>query len=56
MDDEMQKLGVDEQLGDQERLEKQAAEGCPECGGRVERHGQVLICEQCGSRPFEKKR
>lgn len=50
----MDKYGVDEAV-DQEKLEKQASEGCPECGSPVERHGSTLLCPKCGSAPFEKK-
>jgi hypothetical protein len=46
----MEKYGVDEGA---ERLEKQAAEGCPECGRKAERHGRVLMCPEHGSAPFE---
>lgn len=49
----MEKLGVDEGV-DQERLEKQAASGCPECGQKVERHGKVLYCPTHGTEPFER--
>lgn len=27
---------------------------CPECGGQVERHGNVMLCKKCGSAPFER--
>lgn len=47
----MEKYGVDESLD--ENLEKQAAEGCPVCGKKPERHGKVLMCPQHGSEPFE---
>lgn len=49
----MEKYAVDESQGNQEQLEKKAAEGCPECGSKVERHGNVLMCPKCGSAPFE---
>lgn len=50
----MEKYGVDETKGqDQEKLEKQAAQGCPMCGGKVERHGSTLMCASCGTQPFE---
>jgi ribosomal protein S27AE len=49
----MEKYGVDEQVKDQEALEKKAAQGCPNCGGPVTRHGSILICAKCGSQPFE---
>lgn len=49
----MDKLGVQEDV-DQESLEKQASEGCPNCGGKVEKHGSVLTCKNCGTAPWEK--
>lgn len=48
----MEKFGVDEGV-DQERLEKQAGQGCPKCGRTPTRHGSLLICPGCGSEPFE---
>jgi uncharacterized Zn finger protein (UPF0148 family) len=51
----VEKLGVDETL-DGEELEKQAAQGCPECGQKLTRHGHVLICPTHGSEPFEKNK
>lgn len=48
----MEKLGVDESGSDQE---KTAAEGCPKCGSKVEKHGNVLACPVHGTEPFEKK-
>lgn len=53
-DTTMEKYGVDENKN-QENLEKIATEGCPQCGGKVERHGQVVLCRACGSQPFEEK-
>lgn len=53
-EDQMDKFAVVEDI-DQEKLEKQAAQGCPECGSKVERHGTTLICPKCGSAPFEGK-
>lgn len=50
----MDKFGVDEST-DQEKLEKAAAAGCPKCGKIPERHGNVLMCPEHGSEPFEKK-
>jgi ribosomal protein S27AE len=52
MGDDMEKYGVDETI-DQEKLEKSASEGCPKCGGKVTRHGAILICKNCGTEPFE---
>ncbi len=46
----MEKFGVDEGTED---LEKRAQQGCPKCGGKVERKGPLLFCERCGSEPFE---
>ena len=48
----MEKYAVDESV-DQETLEKVAADGCPECGAKCERHGNTLICPRHGSAPFE---
>ena len=47
----MEKYGVDETVD--ERLEKQAAQGCPACGKKPVRHGRVLMCPEHGSEPFE---
>ena len=50
----MSKFGVDETSNvDQERLEKMAASGCPECGSKVTKHGNTLLCPNHGSAPFE---
>lgn len=49
----MEKYAVDESRN-QVDLEKVAAQGCPECGAKVERHGNVLMCPKHGSKPFEK--
>lgn len=49
----MDKFGVDEGAQDQEKLEKQAAQGCPECGSKLIKHGSVLLCPNHGSSPFE---
>lgn len=51
----MEKYAVDETT-EQVDLEKRAAQGCPECGSKLERHGNVLICPKHGSAPFEKKK
>lgn len=51
-DNEMTKYGVDEGT-DQEALEKKAAGGCPKCGAKPTRHGNVLACPNCGTEPFE---
>lgn len=48
----MEKFGVDEAHADNEKV---AADGCPECGAKVERHGNVLACPTHGTEPFEKK-
>ncbi len=49
----MEKLGVEEQK-DTDKLEKAASEGCPRCGRKIERHGEVWMCPQCGTEPFER--
>lgn len=52
----MEKYGVDEGV-DQEKLEKQAAHGCPKCGSdKVTLHGTVLVCPNCGTEPFEENK
>lgn len=51
----MMKFGVDEGT-DQENLEKKAAEGCPLCGKKPIRHGNVLMCPDHGSEPWEQKK
>lgn len=54
----MDKYGVDESAETPDSLEKTAKESgtCPKCNGRIERHGQVYICPNCGSEPFEDKK
>lgn len=54
-EDEMEKFGVDETVP-QEQLEKAAAEGCPMCGRKPVKHGNVLLCPEHGSEPFEKEK
>jgi nucleoid DNA-binding protein/ribosomal protein S27AE len=46
----MEKYGVDESGSEQE---KKAQAGCPNCGSKVEKHGNVLVCPKCGTAPFE---
>lgn len=54
LEDNMDKYGVDTTTGkDDAQLEKQASEGCPECGKELQKHGSVLICPVHGSAPFE---
>ncbi len=48
------KLGVDESM-DEQVMEKAASEGCPKCGAKVVREGQLLVCPNCGTEPFERK-
>lgn len=51
----MEKYGVDESA-DQDKLEKQASNGCPVCGRTdLKRHGAVLMCPEHGTEPFERK-
>lgn len=50
----MEKYGVDESTKGRD-LEKEASKGCPKCGStQVKRHGNTLICPNCGTEPFEK--
>lgn len=52
----MDKYGVDENVNS-ESLEKQAAAGCPICGRKdLQRHGNVLMCPEHGTEPFEAER
>jgi hypothetical protein len=51
----MEKYAVDETV-EQNAMEKAATQGCPECGAKCERHGNLLFCPTHGSAPFEKKR
>lgn len=50
----MDKFGVDEGT-DNEKLEKAAADGCPQCGAKCTKHGSTMVCPKCGTEPFEKK-
>lgn len=50
----MDKYAVDETVN-QQAMEKAAAQGCPNCGAKCERHGNTLICPNCGTAPFEKQ-
>jgi len=50
----LEKYGVNEGV-DQEKLEKQASAGCPNCGRKdLAKHGSVIVCPSCGTAPFEK--
>ncbi len=51
----MHKYAVDEGQ-DNETLEKAASHGCPQCGATIERHGDVAVCPNCGTKPFERKK
>ncbi|MCI0563295.1 MAG: hypothetical protein MN733_32865 [Nitrososphaera sp.] len=51
----MNKYGVSESV-ERERLAKLAQSGCPNCGGKVRREGDLLFCEKCGTEPFEGER
>ncbi len=55
VDEGMDKYAVDES-GDKDVLEKAASDGCPDCGAAIQKHGNVAICPNCGTRPFEKKK
>lgn len=48
----LEKYGVDENVNGED-LEKKAAEGCPKCGAKPTRHGNLLMCPTHGSEPFE---
>jgi len=54
-DEGMEKLGVEED----DDLKKEARAGedvrCPTCGKKVASHGNVHVCDEHGTEPFEKK-
>lgn len=61
-EDPMEKYGVDESKKDEDKTEKTAEATtpmvdmrCPKCGAELAKHGNVNICPNCGSEPFEKK-
>jgi len=49
----MYKYAVDQDV-DQEAFEKAASDGCPECGAKVIRSGNILRCPTHGTAPWEK--
>jgi ribosomal protein S27AE/nucleoid DNA-binding protein len=56
LEEPMDKYGVDTSTGkDDEQLEKQAGDGCPDCGSSLTKHGSVVACPKCGTAPFEAK-
>jgi len=54
----MEKYGVDESQNTPDSLEKHSAKKgkCPKCGADCDMHGDVVICPNCGSEPFEEKK
>lgn len=36
-----------------DKLEKAAASGCPICGAKCTKHGNILSCPTHGTEPFE---
>lgn len=50
----MDKFAV-EQAQDQAALTKAASQGCPECGSKIQKHGNVYLCPNHGSKPFERR-
>ncbi len=50
--DGMSKFAVTEESGD--RIDKVAAQGCPDCGEKPQRYGDTLLCPNHGSEPFER--
>lgn len=52
----MEKYGVD--TGSGRNMQKLGSNGCPQCGmpsSKLKRHGNVVICPNCGSAPFEQR-
>jgi len=50
----MKKFGVSEDKDLKKTAEDPNSGKCPACGGRLVQHGNVILCENCGSEPFEK--
>jgi len=50
----MEKYGVEEKSEDETKTATERAK-CPKCGKLVEKHGNVTLCPDCGSEPFEYK-
>jgi ribosomal protein S27AE len=58
-DEDMEKYGVDEggceKIAEEGKEEEKAKITCPKCGSpTITVHGNVRICDTCGSLPFEK--
>lgn len=51
----IEKYGVDESRKQQD-MDKAAAQGCPECGSKLEKHGSVVMCPKHGTAPFEQSK
>lgn len=53
MNDGIEKYGVVTDKGG--NLDKTASgvDSCPQCGTGIEKHGSVLKCPKCGTKPFE---
>lgn len=49
----MDKFGVDQGMTPEQQ--KLAAVGCPVCGAKPVRQGNLLFCPKHGSEPFERK-
>jgi rubrerythrin len=51
----MNKYGVDEGTVAVDKVAQESClpEQCPACGATCTRHGAVLLCPTCGSKPFE---
>ena len=49
----MDKYGIDQSGQDDDKV---AAEGCPQCGAEIVKHGEVKICPNCGTAPWEGKK
>lgn len=52
----MNKFGVDEEEPKNKEKTSSPVGVCPRCGAKVDVHGQVRLCEKCGSQPFEKEK
>ena len=49
----MEKYGVDESASAVKTANAPTQQTCPNCGANVTAHGNVVLCPNCGSAPFE---
>jgi rubrerythrin len=52
---DMEKYGVDEQKDEEQEKKATDVKKCPVCGADVGLHGNVRVCPNCGTAPYERK-